>query len=174
MHKHITLNSCSCCGNIGSEPLSRTRCLIRCHAPPIKLVTAFPLQVCFLKGFVWYVYENKFSSLVLFFLLISALLIVLALQLWHWYPWTYLDPDKDEIGLVYQNEVSLSCLLSNLTIPSLFHVFVCRHGSRGMATSHLQTPECQCCVLPESCSLLSLPCSAATASMSQGLWTATL
>lgn len=51
-------------------------------------------------------------------------------------------------------------VMSNL-FPPCFLVY--RHGSRGMATSLLQTPECQCCVLPESCSLLSLPCSAATA-----------
>lgn len=69
---------------------------------------------------------------------------------------------------------ALKALLQHLIAPSLFFLFPHRHGSRGMATSLLQTPECQFCVLPESCSPLSLPCSAATASMSQGLWTATL
>ena len=58
------------------------------------------------------------------------------------------------------------------SFSEVFPLCGCRRGSRGTATSLLQTPGCRCCALPESCSLLSLPCSAATASTSPGLWTA--
>lgn len=68
-----------------------------------------------------------------------------------------LAPVQNSVFADYSLEFTM---MSNLFPPCFL---VCRHGSRGMATSLLQTPECQCCVLPESCSLLSLPCSAATA-----------